>query len=112
LLLQTKIEQQLPPTLKSTDVVLIVITLGHKAQSFAICKNNTKAILDRGWVQTNRALEVYPDILRTKKLCDNSNALYISTKTSMLASISCNIGHINNTNMGAAAILLEAMNKQ
>jgi hypothetical protein len=104
-LLEEKLKRNMTLNLKPTNVIPIVNYAWQR--SFAVAVNNRKAILERGWFPSNRALEVHPDVLRTKKGSDESNVLYISTQTSSSSTITCDLAAIN-TNMGAAAVLLEA----
>jgi hypothetical protein len=103
ILLKEKIERGMALTLKPTDVVPIVNYAWER--SFAIRVNNIKAILDRGWYPANRALEVHPDVLRTKQSSDGSN-VFTSQSTSS-STITCDLNGIN-TKSGTAAVLLEA----
>jgi hypothetical protein len=75
--------------------------------SFKIQVNNQKAILERGWFPTNRALEVSKDVLSTKATSDERNLLCLLNSTSLSSIITCNYNLIN-PNVGAAAMLLEA----
>jgi hypothetical protein len=101
-LLEEKLKCNMTLNLKPTNVILIVNYAWQ--QSFAGFVNNTKAILEQGWAPL---LEVHPDVLRTKKGSDDSNVLYISAQTNSLSTITCDLA-ATKTNMGAAAVLLEA----
>jgi hypothetical protein len=105
IMLKEKMERNMPLIFKPTNVVPTVNYAWDC--SFAIGNNNEKAILDRGWYPSNRALETSPDVLRTKTASDDCNVLCIANQTSSLLTITCDMTAINPS-MGAAARLLEA----
>jgi hypothetical protein len=101
ILLNEKRLRHLTLNLTPTDVVPIVNYAWER--SFAVRKNNTKAILERGWFPTNRALQVNKDVLRTKKISNESN---LTVTEGTYQSVS-GTGPVLNTSNGAAGTILD-----
>lgn len=111
ILLKEKLIWNMPLTLKPTDVVPIVNYTWER--SFAVKRNNQKAILDRGWCPANRALEVHPDVLlRTKKASADCNLTVLKETNTTESTTTFQRGCINPTNGTAAFFLESTINSQ
>jgi hypothetical protein len=107
-LLRQKSFRMMPLTMKPTDIIPIVNYAWSK--SFAVVKNNKKAILERGWFPTNRALLVHQEVLRTKKT-NNTNSTHLENTNATLTSSLSTL--VYNPNNGMSGIIFdEAINNQ
>jgi hypothetical protein len=99
--------QGLPLAAKPTDIVPTVNYTWNK--SYAVVQNNKKAIYERGWYPANKALLNHPDVLRTKKVSDDSN-LTVGLDAGMSETMGCAEASrlVINPNHGMAAVLFNA----
>jgi hypothetical protein len=113
-LLREKRIRGLALCIKPTDIIPIVNYCWQ--QSFARVEGNMKAILERGWYPSNKALLTHPDVLRTKRN-DTISELEVDTSTttdgtnttttSAVAAIIQEMPEIN-TNFGTGPVMFEA----